>query len=1149
MPYSGSSADLRSERFESHDVSILTSGVDSLVRMLLERARLDQAKGWRTGGFVSGYRGSPLATFDMKLENEAQRLSRAGIEVLPAINEDLGATAVWGSQQVGLFSGAQVEGVFGLWYGKAPGVDRSGDAFKHANYAGVSRKGGVLAIAGDDHGAKSSSLPAQSEYNFIDAEIPVLAPSTIREVLEYGVKAFDLSRYSGLWSAMTVVAELMDSTANLTVDAGMFATNYPDYPFSGDPDLWIREKDTPLQQEERVRLKRLPAALAFARANSFDQTLLEAPHARFCLVTQGKAYRDVTQALSDLGITADVAKSLGLRIYKPGLVWPLEPQRALDAIRGTQSVLVVEERRSLVESQLRKVGYGLKDSQRPALLGKFDDEGRPLISEFGELSADDVARAIGKWLPESLHTEQMRSHLARIKVAPSNTPALASRAPFYCPGCPHNSSTVVPEGSRASAGIGCHYLVQYMPRQTSTFTQMGAEGITWVGQAPFTSEKHIFTNLGDGTYFHSGILAIRQAVAAKVNITYKVLFNDAVAMTGGQSVDGPLSPAAMAAQIAAEGVSELVVVSDDPASHETATGFPSGVNFYDRSELDTVQKRLRDVPGTTVIIYVQTCATELRRKRKRGLTADPSKKIFINERVCEGCGDCSAKSNCMAVEPVETDFGQKRRIDQSACNVDAACTDGFCPSFVTLEGAELAPPKKKDATPSADLAAPSLTKLTGDSVFNLVLAGVGGQGITSLSAMLCMAGHFEGLAVNAVDALGMAQKGGGVYSHIRMSPSPEAVVSARVGSGGADTVLTNDIVLAHSETILPLMSADKTRVVANHRILPTADMIGARDARHERASMQRQIETNSSSFTVLDADRVVREELGDPIFANMCLLGSAWQRGHIPIGLASIVRAMEEVGVKVKQNRRAFELGRQMALDEGWASVKTISRKPLSIDELIDKRTAELVAYQDRAYAERFRAALRPLQTANAQAEGDFVRIAAENLFKLMAYKDEYEVARLYASDEYRQTLRSNFSGRYKVRLHMAPPLIARKKEDGTLQKMKLPSFFFKLMPLLAAGKRLRGSWADPFGWTEERKMERALRDEYIEQIARLAGNLSQVNEDAARRLLAAPRLIRGYGHIKAASVEDYKVEVREAETGLVSQCGTPKKTRLIARG
>ena len=412
-----------------------------------------------------------------------------------------------------------------------------------------------------------------------------------------------------------------------------------------------------------------------------------------------------------------------------------------------------------------------------------------------------------------------------------------------------------------------------------------------------------------------------------------------------------------------------------------------------------------------------------------------------------------------------------------------------------------------------------------------------------------MAGHYEGLAVNAVDALGMAQKGGGVYSHIRMSPSPEAVVSARVGSGGADTVLTNDIVLAHSETILPLMSPDKTRVVANHRILPTADMIGARDARHARESMRRQIEANSSSFTVLDADRVVREELGDPIFANMCLLGSAWQRGHIPIGLASIVRAMEEVGVKVKQNRRAFELGRQMALDEGMASVKTIARKSLSIDEFIDKRAAELVAYQDRAYAERFRATLRPLQTANAQADSDLVRIAAENLFKLMAYKDEYEVARLYASDEYRQTLRSNFSGRYKVRLHMAPPLFARKKEDGTLQKMKLPSFFFRLMPLLAAGKRLRGSWADPFGRTEERKMERALRDEYIEQIARLAGNLSQVNEDAARRLLAAPRLIRGYGHIKAASVEDYKVEVREAEAGLVSQCGTPKKTRLIARG
>jgi indolepyruvate ferredoxin oxidoreductase len=1148
MAYSGDDRDLRANRFETHDAPILTSGVDALVRLLLERARLDRAKGWNTGGFVSGYRGSPLATFDMKLAAEAKRLTAENVTVLPAINEDLGATAVWGSQQVGLFEGARVDGVFGLWYAKTPGVDRSGDALKHANFAGVSSRGGVLAIAGDDHGAKSSSLPAQSEYNFIDAEIPVLAPSTILEVLAFGVKAYDLSRYSGLWAAMTVVAELMDSTANLNVDQSIFEVTAPDYPFAGDPDLWIRVKDTPLQQEERVRLRRLPAAMAFARANPFDRTVLDAPKARFCLVTQGKAYRDVIQALRDLGIDDAAAERLGLRVYKPGLVWPLEPIAALRAIRGTESVLVVEERRGLVESQLRKVGYGLRDGERPSILGKSDQEGRPLISEFGELSAEDVARAIGRWLPESLHTQVMRKHLARVTIKPERVTELAIRSPFFCPGCPHNSSTVVPEGSRASAGIGCHYLVQLMPRQTSTFTQMGGEGITWVGQAPFTDEQHIFTNLGDGTYFHSGILAIRQAVAANVNITYKVLFNDAVAMTGGQSVEGPLSPAIMAAQIVAEGVSELVIVSDDPVSLRAQAGFPPSLKFHHRRDLDAVQKRLREVTGTTVIIYAQTCATEIRRKRKRGLIPDPVKKVFINERVCEGCGDCSVKSNCMAVEPVETEYGQKRKIDQSACNIDAACAEGFCPSFVTLEGARIAPPKPRANTAEGVLVDPDPYILSDSEVFNLVLAGVGGQGITSLSAMLCMAAHFEGLAVNAVDALGMAQKGGGVYSHIRLARSAGAIVSARVGAGQANTLLTNDLVLAHSDTIRPLLSADKTAVFANARILPTADMIGARDKSLDRSAMERLIADHALRFTVLDADHCVREDLGESIFANMCLLGAAWQTGYIPLGLDSIDRAIDEVGFKVKENRRAFALGRHLVASEKTLQQDLPLGPALGVDALITQRAAELTRYQNRPYAERYLAELRAFRASLPNDEEKLVRVAADNLFKLMAYKDEYEVARLYASEAYKKTLEAEFAGPYKVRLHMAPPLFAPKNADGTRRKIKLPVFVFRLMPLLAAGKRLRGSWADPFGRTQERKTERAMRDAYMAQLADIAAHTGTYDLEGVARLLAAPRLVKGYGHVKDASVSAYRAEVHAAELEMKAGLGSPRRIRLIEK-
>ena len=770
-------------KYELESGELLLTGVQALVRLPMVRKRLDAARGWNTAGFISGYRGSPLGTYDTQLAAAKRHLDGHDIVVRPAVNEDLAATAVWGAQQVNLYPGARYDGVFGIWYGKTPGVDRSGDALKHASHAGSWPKGGVLAIAGDDHGAKSSSLTGQSECTaFMGAEIPVFSPSSIAEVLSFGVRAFDLSRHSGLWTAMTVVAELMDSSATVSVRASDYDVVFPDtagLPLGG---LGIRLPDTPLAQEERHRLHRLPAAAEFVRLNGFDRTAPGSANARFGIVAHGKAYNDVRQALNDMGIDAAAAERIGLRLYKPGLVWPLEASGARAAVSGLESVLVIEEGRPIVEDQLKRIAYDLSDGFRPRIVGKTDEQGRPLVPAAGELDAALVARILFGRLPQDLRTERMGRHIASLDAAQAPTHTVHERRPFFCAGCPHNSSTKTPEGSRATAGIGCHYMVQQMPRETSSFTQMGGEGVSWVGQAPFTDEAHVFANLGDGTYFHSGSLAIRQSVAAGVNITYKILFNDAVAMTGGQAVDGIQTVSSVLRQIAAEGVARIAVVSDDvDAARAAAEGY-DGASFHPRSALDAVQKDLRQHRGVSALVYVQTCATELRRRRKRGLAPDPQLRILINERVCEGCGDCSVQSNCIAVEPVETEFGRKRRIDQSSCNKDQACVTGFCPSFVTVKGAR---PRKSLPDLDAVLAAlppPAPASLT-DQPYNIVLAGIGGQGVTSLAAMMVMAAHLDGGAANSVDMLRHgSRRAAGASSSTSAWPATKTPSRARASS-------------------------------------------------------------------------------------------------------------------------------------------------------------------------------------------------------------------------------------------------------------------------------------------------------------------------------------------------------------------------------
>jgi len=1116
--------DLRSDRFDAPKGRILLSGIDALVRIGLERKRLDQARGLNTAGFISGYRGSPLGGLDIRLARESERLKFHNIVFQPGINEDLAATAVWGTQQVGLYKGAKYQGVFGIWYGKTPGVDRSGDALKHANYAGSSPSGGVLAIAGDDHGCKSSSIPGQSEYNFVDAEIPVLAPSTIEEVLYFGVKAFDMSRYSGLWSAMTVVAELMDSTTNMTIDPDRLQSVIPEKTYD---DVHIRLNDTPIEQEARLRQKRRPAAEDFAYHNDFDKLVYDTKKADLCLVTQGKAYRDVMQALQNLGLNENEAAKRGIRLYKPGLVWPLEKRRATAAIQDVTEVLVIEERRSLVETQLREYVCDLLGKNRPRIYGKQDRQGESLVPDFGELNSDQITKIIYEFLPAGKRTPQMAAFMKKLEGNSSPVTERHKRTPYFCPGCPHNSSTTVPDGSRATAGIGCHYLVQNMPRETTTFTQMGGEGISWVGQAPFTNEDHVFVNLGDGTYHHSGLLAIRQAVAANVNVTYKILFNDAVAMTGGQVVDGPLTPVMIANQLKSEGVGTTVMVGDDVDAMRALGSYPSDTQFYDRADLDAVQKNLRVTKGVTAIIYVQTCATELRRKRKRSLVPNPRERIFINERVCEGCADCSVKSNCIAVETVETEYGQKRRIDQLACNKDKSCIEGFCPSFVTLEGAELKRPKPK-AISHPDIPPPCYDNLKEDGIFELVLAGVGGQGITSLSSMLSTAAHLEGLSVNAVDALGMAQKGGAVYTHFKMAKKADKVVNARIGLGSADLIIVNDMIVAHGPIIRPHAAPNKTAIIANSKISASAEIIGIRDFQYDRGGMSDDLRGSSKSYLETDTSKRVLEELGDTIYNNLVLLGMAWQQGHFPLSRQSIFSAIEIIGAKVDANKAAFELGRRLALGEA-ALVEDNSDEPISVEALIERRASELNLYQNRAYAERYQQTLSPVIKAEEQATGsagDISLAAAQSLYKLMAYKDEYEVARLYSDPKFLDDIKAQFEGTLKIRLHLAPPILGRKNANGEPLKTKFPAWFLKSFGPLAKLKFLRGSKFDIFGVTAERKMERRLRDEFEKHLEWGAARLTSENKEYVLELFKSPNLVKGYGHIKSQSVKGYERQI-----------------------
>jgi len=1137
---------------------VFLTGIQALIRLAMLQRERDQRAGLNTAGYISGYRGSPLGGLDQSLWRAQKHLERHHIRFQPGLNEDLAATAIWGTQQVGMFPGARYDGVFSMWYGKGPGVDRCGDVFKHANAAGTSKYGGVLVLAGDDHGAKSSTLPHQSEHILKACCIPVLNPANVQDYLDFGLHGFAMSRYSGCWIAFKCVTDVVESGASVMVDPERVQVRIPT-DFTLPPDgLNIRWPDNFLEQESRLLDWKVYAALAYVRANGLDRIVWDSPRARLGIMTTGKSFGDTMQALADLGIDENCARDIGLRVYKVALSWPLEPQGARRFSSGLEEILVVEEKRQLIEYQLKEELYTWAEGQRPPrVVGKFDDngewsraEGQPagtwLLPAHYEHSPAIVARTIaGRLVKLGMDRQLGGAFRERLAFLDFNEKALAKprvtavRQPYFCSGCPHNTSTRVPEGSRATAGIGCHFMAVWMNRSTATFTHMGAEGAPWIGQAPFTDEKHIFANLGDGTYFHSGLLAIRAAVAAKVSMTYKILFNDAVAMTGGQHHDGPLDPAIISRQIAAEGVTPIVVVTDEPGKYPAGTGWASGVTVRHRDELDAVQRELRELPGVSAIIYDQTCASEKRRRRKRNEYPDPPLRAFINEMVCEGCGDCSAKSNCLSVEPLETEFGRKRRINQSSCNKDFSCVNGFCPSFVTVEGgrprkgraaalAEAAGSQIADAFPS--LPEPALPALA--APWGILVTGIGGTGVITIGQIVAVAAHLEGKGVSVLDMSGLAQKYGAVMSHVKIAAAPEQLHAARLGTGEASLVIGCDLVVTAGTEALGKMASGRTRAAVNASVTPTADFVRNPNWQLPGSDLKREIAeacgTQHADF--VPATELATALMGDAIATNMFMLGYAWQKGWVPLALGSLERAIELNAVAVDFNRKAFLWGRRAALDPervrriaAPAEVIPIAQRvSRTLEELVERRVKLLTDYQDAAYAARYKALVEQVRRVEQERAGSskLAEAVARYYAKLLAYKDEYEVARLYTDGEFRREIEAAFEGDYKLVFHLAPPLLAKADHrTGEVKKMRFGPWMMSAFRVLAKLKGLRGTAFDLFGRTVERRTERGLIAEYQQTVAQLLAGLTRENHALAVEIASIPEEIRGYGHIKAKSI------------------------------
>ena len=1143
------------DKYDLGHSHVFVTGFQALVRLCLMQKELDRRRGLNTAGYVTGYRGSPLGGLDSQFQRAAPFLTKSDVRFQGGINEDLAATAVWGTQQAELRGEGKYDGVFAMWYGKGPGVDRTGDVFRHANLAGTAKNGGVLALMGDDHTAESSTTAHQSEYHFIDVMIPILNPAGVQEVLDYGLYGWAMSRFTGAWVALKTMHETIESTA--AIDASLERINIviPSDFQMPEGGLNIRLNDPILAQEARLHDFKRDAMLAFVRANKLNRAITSGGRdPKIGIITTGKSYLDVRQAFDELGIDEVRCNELGLRLYKVGCPWPLSRRELQDFASGLDLVIVVEEKRSLIEVQVREELYGT--ANQPVCIGKRDEQGNWLFPVKGALDPNEVAICIGERLLKYHRNDDIAQRVARLKEfqrIAAETRDIAQRIPYFCSGCPHNSSTVVPEGMRAYAGIGCHFMAQWMDRSTLGYTQMGGEGANWVGEAPFSKRGHVFQNIGDGTYNHSGYMAIRAAIAAKTNITYKILFNDAVAMTGGQANDGGLTVPQVARQVAAEGAKRVVVVTDEPDKYPSGTAWPAGLTVHHRDDLMEVQKGLAEIPGVTVLIYDQTCAAEKRRRRKRHTFPDPDKRVIINELVCEGCGDCGVKSNCVSVQPLETEWGRKRTIDQSSCNKDFSCVKGFCPSFVTVHGAKL----KKGAGIAADHDLPVLPEPKLPAIartYNIIVTGVGGTGIVTIGGILGMAAHLEGRGVGVLDMAGLAQKGGAVFSYIRFAEEPQDIHAIRVAAGRADLVLGGDIVVAGTRKVLAAVKRGATEMVVNTAEFLPGDFTRNADFSLPSERLKRTITADAGSDKThfIDATSLTTALFGQSIGTNMFLVGYAYQLGAIPLSAAAIERAIELNGEAVGMNKAAFHWGRRAAVDRAQvdalvkpATAATSDARHLSesFDETVTRRVKFLTAYQNASYAARYRAAVdrvKAAEAAGAPGKCGLADAVARYLFKLMAYKDEYEVARLYSDGAFVQQIAGTFEGNnLRFEFHLAPPLLARRdRTTGLPRKMSFGPWLLPAFRLLAKLKFLRGTPFDPFGRTLERRTERKLIKDYESMLDQVLAALTPDNHHLAVGLAAIPEKIRGFGYVK----ERHLLAAKADEAALLEQfrAGSP---------
>jgi indolepyruvate ferredoxin oxidoreductase len=1141
------------DRYLRQDGRVFLTGIQALTRLPIMQAMRDRAAGINTAGFVSGYRGSPLGGYDQELVRSAEYLEKYNILFKNGLNEDLAATAVWGTQQTELFEGAKYDGVFGIWYGKGPGVDRSGDVFRHANAFGTSKHGGVLAVAGDDHGVQSSTIAHQSDHVFMGHAMPILSPSNVSEILELGLAGFELSRYSGCWIGFKTVTEVVESAASVEIDPihRQFVTPDFEMPPRGlnfDPSLrWPEERRELEILQQSVRLD---AVRAWARANGLDRVVLPCDKPRIGIITTGKAYQDVLHALKELRIDRPEAERIGITIYKVGMSWPLEQEGIKEFASGLEEIIVVEEKRSIVERQVKDILYHQPEGRRPLVIGKTSDDGSPALSILGELTPRHVASVIMDRIRRGPIGETMDDSFVRILAEDPELNTVAApvvRSPYFCSGCPHNTSTRIPEGSHGLGGIGCHIMALTMDRDTNLFTHMGAEGTNWIGLSPFTDVPHVFQNLGDGTYEHSGILAIRATVHAGVNITYKILYNDAVAMTGGQPIAGQLTVPAIVNQVRAEGVKHICIVSEnDPAIglkhyHLEDSAWPD-LTFHHRDDLDAVQKSFREFEGVSLIIYDQTCAAEKRRRRKRGLLDDPPIRVFINDEVCEGCGDCSARSNCVSIEPLTTDKGIKRKINQSSCNKDISCIKGFCPSFVTVHGGAVRKPDPRrfdDEEQSLMSKLPEPRVIEGQEAhYNILVSGIGGTGVVTVGALISMAAHLEQKGVSTLDFTGLAQKNGAVISHIRIADTPKGLDAVRIGELSADLLLGCDMVVAGSLDALTRCAQGRTHAVINTHETPTADFTLDTNVSLPTVATKRAIRSrigeDRTDFQNVTA--LATNLFGDAIATNLMLLGYSYQQGLLPVSGAAIERAIELNQVAVTQNLKSFRWGRLLSHDPEAVQRRAFEDKvealPLaqSLDEKNARRVAHLTAYQNKALADKFTKLVNQIETTEnlvAPGSSKLTEAAAEAYFKLLAYKDEYEVARAYSDPTFMRKVRSEFAGDFKLKFHMAPPIMSKRdKTSGAFLKREFSGRIMQpLLKGLAKAKFLRGSFADPFGYTEERKMERQLIVDFEATVGTLLKSLRNDNLDLAAAISALPLKIKGFGHIKLENLKSTKKE------------------------